>query len=448
MGFRRFLPAFSLFAFLLSAGPVQDDEAEFDAKVRQLIVQLKDRNLGIRKNAEEALFHLGPRALPLLRIDEAKMTSGELKTRLGGIIKRIERFQRKAIAAGATLMVSLTVKDRLITDVLAELQKQTSVSIEQKGIPADSVTSLDAKGLSLWEAVDQICATHGKLMWDVTEKGIFIRREAYVRPFMATSSGYLLLMRPFLKYPPGQGTGDREYLKGDAYIAGPPGAVGVTQYLVYEALADDKGTNLLMTRAGLSLKSPIGEYRFLSEPDPTRLVFRSLYESLDACPARSATKVKTVKGTATFQAVLELNRGVDIRGASLKKGGREQGFGLTVELETFDTTGGRLRIDMSVTETRLKDRREQKVFYPQTRGKLVLRDAEGKEIAAEVEQVGRSTPGAAPEGEQPSQETTRFRVEAALKGATLNIIEFWEPIAVETITIPFDFKDVPIKKSK
>ena len=441
--------ALALAVLSLPLSPYQsDDDAEFTAKVRSLIVQLKDRNQGIRKNAEEALFQLGPPALPLLRIDESKMTSGDLKTRLGTIIRRIERQQRKAIAAGATLMVTLTVKDRLITDVLAELQKQTAVSIEHKGIPPDAVTSLDANGLSLWDAVDRICSTHGKLMWDVSEKGITVRREAYVRPFMATSSGYLLLMRPFLKFPPGQGTGDREYLKGEAYVAGPPGAVAVAHFLSYEALADDKGTNLLTARAGLSPKSPIGEYRFMAEPDSTRLVYRPLYESLDASPAKGATKIKTCKGTATFQAMLELNRGTDIRGASLKKGGKESGFGIVVEIDTLETTGGRLRMDLSITETRLKDRRDQKVFYPQSRGKIVLRDAEGKEIPAEVEPIGRSTPGPAPAGELPTQETTRFKVEAALKGATLTVIEFWEPGTVETISIPFDFKDVPIKKAK
>jgi hypothetical protein len=428
--------------------PPQDPEAEFNAKIRALIVQLRDRNVGLRKKAEEDLFQMGHPALVFLRTEEARLTPGDLKTRLMAIIRRIERHHLKAIASGSTLMVTLSAADKPIPEVLAELQKMTAVPIEHKAVPADAVTTLDAKGLSLWEAVDQICAAHGKLNWDVSEKGISIQKGTYVKPFMATYSGYVFLMRPFLRHPPGPGTGDRDYLKGEAIIAGPPGSVAVAQYLSYEALADDKGTNLLNARAGLPIRSPIGEYRFLAPPDPARPVYKSVYEALDATPARGATKVKTVKGTATFQALLEFDRGVDIRGASLKKGGKESGFGLIVEIEAFDISGGRLKMELAITDTRLKTRREQRVFYPQARGKIVLRDAAGKEIPCDVDPIGRSVPGPAESGEQPTQETTRFKVQATLKDATLTIIEMWEPSAVETITIPFEFANVPIKKAK
>ena len=435
-------------AWSVALAPQSQDEAELAQKIRSLILQLKDRSLHLKKKAEEDLFLMGAPALPVLRVEESRMGPGELKRKVGIIIKRIERVQQKAIASGATLVVTLEAKDQLITEVLAELQKRTSVSIEHKGIPADAVTSLDLKGVSLWEAVDQICSTNGKLSWDVSEKGIFIRRETYVRPFMATVSGYLLLIRPFLRFPPAPGTGDRDYVRGDAYVAGPPGAVPVAHFMSYEALADDKGTNLLASPAGLQPKPMIGEYRFMAAPDMTHPVYKPVFEFLDASPNRAATKVKTCKGTVTFQAMLEVDRRLDIRGVNLKKGAKESGFGVTVEVETLETTGGRLRMELAITDTRLPERRQNRITYPQNRGKIILRDAAGQEIPADVDQIGKSVPGPSKPDELPRDETTRFKVTAALKDAKLDMIEFWECTAFEETKIPFDFKDVPIKRTK
>ncbi|HZN62080.1 MAG TPA: hypothetical protein VFC90_06710 [Planctomycetota bacterium] len=426
--------------------PPQDPDPEFAEKVRALIVQLKDRNIGLKRKAEEDLFQLGPPALPILREAEAGLAAGELRLKVNVIIRRIERLQRHTIASGSPLLVTLVAKDRPIPEVLAELQQKTSVPIDHRAVPADAVTSLEADKLSLWEAVDRICAAHGKLAWDVSDKGIAIRRETYVRPFMATNSGYLLLVRPFLKFPPGPGTGDRDYVRGEAVVAGPPGAQSIAQFLTYEVLADDKGTNLLTSAAGLIRKPVSGEYRMLPEPDMTRPLVRPVAEWLDAAPARGAAKVKSCKGVATLQAVLDMERSAFVSGPNLKKGAKEGGESLTLEIESVDVSGGRVRMQVMVTDARLTGRREQKIFYPQTRGKLVLRDAAGKEIPADVEMVSTGpTPGSKPG----TQETTVFKLQAALKdGTKLEAIELFEPIGVTDIKIPFEFKDIPMRKVK
>jgi hypothetical protein len=424
---------------------LQEPEAELIQKIRDLIIQLRERHPGTRQKAEDDLFSLGMPALPIIRVEEARLTQGDLKFRLGVIIKRIEKNHRKNIALGNTLLVTLSVKDRPIRDVLDDLEQMTSVPIEQKGIPADAATTLDVKGVSLWEAIDQICGAHGKLAWDVSEKGVSFRREAYVRPFMATASGYLLIARPFLRYPPGPGSGDRDYVRSDMVIAGAPGAASVSQYVTYDALVDDKGTNLLTTPSGLAAATSIGGYRLLADPAPDRPLFRIPFDVLDGAPARGSTRFKTCKGTAVLHAVLEAEIRVDLRGTFLKKGARGEGFGLVLEVDTLEISPTRVRMEVSITDTRVVKRKEERIFYPQNRGKIVLRDAAGKEIASEAEQVGPVVES----GKPVSKETTRFKVQAALKdGATLNAVEVWEATYVEAIKIAFDFKDVPMKKMK
>lgn len=439
-------------ALFIAAVPPQEPEpdAELVQKVRGLIIQLKDKAIGVRKKAEDDLAQMGAAILPILSAEESRLSPGDLKQRLGILIKRIDRVRRQAVVSGSSLKVTMTTKDEPVIDVLARLQKLTTVPIEHKGIPVDTVTSLDAKDLSVWEAVDQICHGHGRLAWEVSEKGIFVRRDTYVRPFMATTSGYALFVRPFLKFPPGSGTGDRDYVKGEAYVVGPPGAISVAQFLTYEALTDDRNTPLLATPAGLREARPsVGEFRMLPEPDPSRPLFRPVTQYLDAAPGRGSSKMKACKGTAVIKVVLEMERRLELKGNRLKTGGLDSAISMSLEIENLDVSGGRVKLDIAVKDMRLAERREERIFYPQTRGKIVLKDSKGQEIPFDVESKGSKLGAPGSDGAPPKEETTRFRVQAALKGdATLHSIELWEPTAVEEIKIPFEFTDVPMKRTK
>src|SRR5688572_4877544 len=90
-------------ALLLAAASPQEPEpdAEVVQKVRGLIIQLKDRAVGVRKKAEDDLAQMGAAILPILRVEESRLSPGELKQRIGVLIKRIERVRRQAVASGS-----------------------------------------------------------------------------------------------------------------------------------------------------------------------------------------------------------------------------------------------------------------------------------------------------------------------------------------------------------
>jgi hypothetical protein len=444
---RRVLPVFALAAFLVSAG-VQDKDAEFADKVRAWVAKLKDPVSVVRKKAEEDLSLMGPRAIPILREEESKLPAGELKQKLGLIIQRIERLQRKFVAAGNSLLLSLSAKDKPVAELLAELQKITSVPIEHDGIPSDAVASLEASHLSLWAAVDQVCKSVGTLAWDVSEKGIVVRAEAYSKPFMATTSGYALIFRGFDRVPPMKGSGDRESISSRAYVAGPPGAQSIAEYLTYEVLTDDKGTNLMKTPKGLVFKTSAGGFKLLGEPNYTQPLYESVNDLLDPNPGRGAVKVKFCKGVAIVRAVLDLSKSVEIRGTAIKNGAKASGPGVALEITSYTPSGSELEMEIVVTDKRIGGKKEKHIFYPETGGKVILRDAAGRDLGAELDRsTGKST-FSGNSGEV-TEETSNFKVKATLKeGSPLASIEVWEPGAVEEIRIPFDFKDVPILKTK
>ena len=435
---------------LLASGPPQDPEpdAEFVQSVRALIVQLKDKNKVVRTKAEEDLFQLGPRAIPILRVEESRLSPGELKQKLGIIVKRIERVQRKAIASGSTLQVAVSAKDQPILELLAELQKKTSVPIEQKGIAADAVITLEADGLSLWEAIDQVCKTNGRLTWDVSGKGIALKKETYARPTMANVMGFALVFRGFQRFPPGPGTGDRDYIRSDVDVAGPPGLVSISESLSYEALVDDKGTDLTKSPSGLVFKPSSAAYRMLPDPDMARHFYGGVADVLEAFPARNATKIATCKGVAKVRAVVEMEKRYDIRGPNLKKGAKDSGFGVDLLIEVLDITGNKVRIEVAVTDTRVSDGNARKIFHPLGAGKIVLRDAAGRDLGATFTLASPTSTVGGPAGGA-NFLTTKFKAQAEVKpDSPLAAVEIWEPALIEEIKIPFDLKDIPIRKAK
>lgn len=362
---------------------------------------------------------------------------------IGQDAQKAEREQRRAIARGKTLVVSVGATGKPITEVLAELQKATAVTIERGAVPADAVTTLAKAELSLWDAVDQICRAHGKLAWDVAGGGIAIRSEPYARPCLATTSGYGVLFRGFERTAEGG-------VRSNAVVIGPPGAVVAVHYLTYSELVDDKGTNLLKAGGGplkLRGKSTFGNPERLPEPDASRAFCEAPQDFLEAAPGAGATKIKSCKGTAIVRAVAELKRVVEITGANLKKGAKAKAAGAALEIESVEVAGESVSMEVAVSDTR-RGAKDKTFFYPELAGRVVLRDSAGGEVRGVTLKptTGSTSLGGPGAG---GSETMRCEVTGRLPAkTTLSAIELWEPAEVEEVKIAFAFKDVAITASK
>jgi hypothetical protein len=362
------------------------------------------------------------------------------------ISQEATREQRQAIARGKTLLVSVTATKKSTAEVLAELSTKTAVPIERAAVPADAVTTIPPAEVSLWNAVDQICRTHGKLAWDVSEQGVAIRSEPYVAPHLATTSGFGVLFRSFER----KADRGEEYASSQAVVLGPPGAVVAVHYLTYTELVDDKGTNLLKTPAAGGFKlvsqSTFGSTKRLPDPDPSRPFCEAPKDMLKAVPAAAATNIKSCKGPAVIRAVVELKKTVDISGAKLKAGAKADAAASAIEIESLDVVGQSVKVKLALTDAR-RGAKDKASFYPETPGKLVLRDSAGAEVrgVAMNPTTGSATLGFGGSG----NETMHCEVTGQLPDkTTLAAIELWEPGAVEETKIPFAFKDIPIKAAK
>ncbi|HEY3227394.1 MAG TPA: hypothetical protein VGK61_10425, partial [Planctomycetota bacterium] len=390
------------------------------------------------------LLLMGPRALPFLR-EELAGSDGDLKSRLDSLIGKIERNRRQAAAQGKTLLVRLTAEESLITTLLADIQKSTGVPIENRSPPSYATATVAGDGISLWDAVDRICKTHGQLTWDISQWGIVVRGEPYAPPPMALNSGYAFLFREFVRTSAGR-DGKNVGLQSEAYVAGPPGVVTAAAYLTYDALTDDRGTDLLKGPKGTPIDPVTKGFNLLAEPDMRYPLFVHLVDLLAPSPGHAATRVKTCKGVAIVRAVVDLKKTVELRGPALKKGAKASASGLSIRIEEFTLAGGHLKIEMDITDTRGSGKKDRNLPYPQAAGKVVVRDADGRDVALALSPGVGPLPVKGPGGTS-ANEVARYRVEGTLK-ADLSVvaIEVWEPSEVEEIKIPFDLKDIPFRR--
>jgi hypothetical protein len=357
------------------------------------------------------------------------------------------REQRLAIANGKALLVPAIAAGKPIADVFAELERATKVPIERSAVPAGAAATAIKAGQSLWDAVDQVCRAHGKLAWDVGEAGITIRADAYVRPALATASGYGVLFHGFERV---EERGE-QYVRSRAVVLGPPGAVVAVHHLTYTELVDDKGTNLLEQgdSGGWRLKqrTTTGNPRRLPDPDPTRPFCEAPQDFHELVPAAGATKIKSCKGTAFVRAVVELKKTAVIAGAALKDGAKAEVGGTALEIASLATTDGSVRMTIALTDAR-RGAKDKAFSYPELPARLVLRDATGAEVTGvrmepKAGVMSLSMPGGN------SNETLRYEVEATLPaGTTLAAVEMWEPAAVQEVKIPFACKDLAILAAK
>jgi hypothetical protein len=355
------------------------------------------------------------------------------------------REQRQAIARGKTLLVSINATKKPIADVLADLATKTAVPIERASVPADAVTTMPPAEVCLWNAVDQICRAHGKLAWDVSEQGIAIRNEPYAAPHLATTSGFGILFRSFER----KSRRGEEYASSEAVVIGPPGAVVAVQYLTYTELVDDKGTNLLKAGgSGFKLvsQSTFGSTKRLPAPDPSQPFCEAPQDFVKAVPGPGATMIKSCKGTVIVRAVVEIKKTVEIAGANLKKGAKADAGGSALEVESIESAGESVRVKLAVTDAR-RGAKDKAFFYPETPGRVVLRDSAGGEVRGVA--VNPTTGSATIGSGGGSSETMHCEVTGQLPAkTTLAAVELWEPGAVEETKIPFAFRDIPIKASK
>jgi len=385
-----------------------------------------------REKALADLISLGPSALPHLRALLPK-SAGAQRARIEGIVQKIERNQVVAnlLAPGPT--ITLKVKDKPAAEVFAELKTQSGVSVEGPDLPPGTRLSLDADKLSLPQAIDELCRTHGQLMYTWAYGRVVIRSAPYRKVAAFDKGPYRVIFDRFDWTTHAVVTGREDEFGLEAALLAPPGRFPAAVELLTKEASDDKGVDLCEGFRGGRIAN------VAIDPDPERAC-KYLFWDAGTPPSREATRLKSFRGVVRLSFAIGAKRTLTVKSPLSEPTGAATNRATTLELLGWAWEEGRLKVEWRLTRRANESLERLEAVHKNSR--LVLHDAAGKRWDGKVESDSQNHNATTPGSSWAVREgMTSFEIPKDANIATLDLVEleFHEEL------IPFDLGEVPLQ---
>jgi hypothetical protein len=155
--------------------------AELKEKIKVLVEQLAAKEADKQDEAALELIKLGPDALPYLPKAKAKLTQPQ-KDALAVIRKKLRDQQIQRDLAPKLVTIE---DEQPVSKMLAELEKQTGIAVEDRREGTDSKIKLKLKNVTFWQALDAIAREADATVGYRKGIGLERRPEGYVTPPIA-----------------------------------------------------------------------------------------------------------------------------------------------------------------------------------------------------------------------------------------------------------------------
>jgi hypothetical protein len=166
----RYLLALTLFLL-----PAQDD-----AKILELIRQLDASSVEERDAAYEQLVKIGAGALAALKKAAESDSSAEVRSRAAEAVRAIDIAEKMKTAYVEPKRVTLK-HDGTVRAALEEIGKQAGVKIDVLDAGVDAAVVLDLRNVTLFQALDAVCAGREDCTWEHPDAGVVkMRKEKHV----------------------------------------------------------------------------------------------------------------------------------------------------------------------------------------------------------------------------------------------------------------------------
>jgi hypothetical protein len=415
----------ALLASILALALPQEEPLE--KRIHTLVEQLQSDEIQAVDDAVTGLVALGMPAIGPLR-EELRKASGDAKLRLEEAVRLIERNARRGRAVGAPVLVTLHAEEMPLGQALEELRKGSGQPLVWKDLPPGKV-SLSLDKTPFWEALDRLCKAQGGIMWTVEDKEIVISNKAYRDLPKVFHGNQVVFFTAVSSNRRRYGAQVMPLTALEGSVAWVQGAFIPDSDLRVDEFKDDQGTNL-------------------APPSQGGAVFRlGPEESLNpACLARplgfgqavsihdDAKALARLKGEVLLEYTLDVKRLALFEkpqgsvGKSIREGM------VTVLLKSFQLEEGTASIRVLITT-------------PKARGKLPLKAA-GFRL---LDPQGKICEASGWVDDEADDDTGKIEYDASLDFTfpegkfEVASLEITVPTELESISIPFDFRDIPLR---
>ncbi|HQR06943.1 MAG TPA: HEAT repeat domain-containing protein [Gemmatales bacterium] len=320
-------------------------------QIEQLITQLGDKQFAKRKAAKDTLEQLGPVALPYLQAALNKEKDPEVRRQLQSLVPSLEQM-----AALTPTLLTITCKDKPLTEVLKEIEKQSKYKIELVNGKADKATvSINWEKLSFWKAMQSLCEQQGLMF----QEGWYGNDNVTVRLMPGESNhSYLHVDGPF-----------RVSATGFYYNRSVQFGNRANQANVASATTESLQVNMTVTVEPkmplLMVKQPVFTEAISDTNDNLMLPinpsrnqyyqhgYRSYMHQITGQlkPTSGGHRVKSLKGTIPVTVVAQTKPIITIEKLSESKGKTFKSGTSTIRIDDLTTENGQQGIKMSITDS-------------------------------------------------------------------------------------------------
>ena len=233
------LRSLGLVFLLLPLSPALVQES---AKVGDLLRELSDDSVEVRERAAAMLVERGAEVKRALEAEKSG-AGEESRRRIDDILARIERRERIAAAVGKATLITIEAKDRLVTEVLADLKRQVSIPIELIDVPEAARVTVSFSQVPFWDAIDRICKASGEVMYHVLETRVRVYGVKYrdiPRKFLGPWAVFLMRTE-FQDEQPSAPVSDTRWLNFQAMICWEKGSTPILVRSRVLDFSDDQG---------------------------------------------------------------------------------------------------------------------------------------------------------------------------------------------------------------
>jgi hypothetical protein len=286
----------ALLVILALATGASDSAADLKADVHRLIGQLDASELSLRTDAETKLLNLGPKILDLLPEYGDKSPATEAQRRAAVDRIRDELQRRAAEESTAASVVTLKANERPLTEILAELTRQTGNKFKDvRGQMGQEATNpkltVDFAKTPFWQALDQTLDQAKLTVYPYGSKdelGIMAREPgAFPRVERASYAGPLRFDATQLTAQRNLAAAGAGSLKLTVQVAWEPRMRPITLQLPLADVkaVDDRGTVVAVENPEGELERPV---------DPTGAAVEFQIPLVD--PPRTAQAIGSIRG--------------------------------------------------------------------------------------------------------------------------------------------------------
>jgi hypothetical protein len=425
-------------ALLFADEPARNPENKSKKdELEKLLKQLGDESFKIRAGAWKTLENLGPDVLPMLKEAFRKAEDPEVRRRIEERLPSIEHA-----AALSPTKITMTLKDKPVKEVFAELAKQSGYKLDVHPQGDDrerKLVSLDLKDVPFWSALDKVCETCGVFF----QEGWYGNDQMGLRfEYGDTSATYVYTDGPFRScvrgfnyqrnldfvngvrragpgqpiQPPGQPT---EYLHMNLSISVEPKLplLSAGKVTITEAI-DDKDQSMVPPQTQNTYYSYYHGYRSYTQQVQAQLT------------PKGGTRLKKLAGTISITAIsaqrekLVVDKIMDVKNQTFKAGST------TLNIESV-SKGDEIEIKLSVSESGVKNDNTRMNTYGQ---RIALLDDKGNKYYGYASRwTGQNNGG---------NGTMRFNANGQNVGDPARLVFYdWTTV---THAVPFEFKDLPL----